>query len=374
MRYATILHNHCFSKSFLLRMFLLLIILITCVSIGLSYSHLFGFVSATGFVSTSGFVSARGRQFFLNGHPFRFVGVNRYNLLSSNNHDRSFDESWTQQKLNHYFAEMKQLNITAIRFRAFQHFTNGTDFSAFDYLISLSDKYNIKLIPTLENQWSDCTQGGYKYDAWYRSGYLTPYGNYRLSFKNYLKIVISRYKNSPEIMMWQIMNEAESKDTSGNQDFQALYRFAKGISSYIKSLDSNHLISLGTIGSGQPGTQGDDYRRLYALSTIDVLEYHDYDDTSPFPNYLSQRFKDSRVLNKPLCMGEAGIKSHCTGMGCYTQQQRADLFRAKMSAFFREGGVGYLIWSYRDNYPNPDQIYEFDASDPLAQVVRSFAS
>ncbi len=369
MRYATILYNHFFPKSFFLRMFLLLIILIACVSIGLSYSHLFGFVSATGFVSAS------KHELILNGRPFRFVGVNRYNLLSSNNHDRSCGESWTQQELDQYFAEMKQLNITAIRFWAFQHFTNGTDFSAFDYLISLSEKYNIKLIPTLENQWSDCTQGGYKYDSWYHSGYLTPYGNYRLSFKNYLKIIVSRYKNSREILMWQIMNEAESKDTNDNQDFQALYSFAKDISSYIKSLDSNHLISLGTIGTSQPGTQGDDYRRLYALSTIDVLEYHDYnDETSPFPNYLSQRFEDSKVLNKPLFIGEAGIMSHCTGTGCYTQQQRADLFKAKMSAFFREGGVGYLIWSYRDNYHNADQFYEFDASDPLAQVVRSFAS
>lgn len=367
MRVVTILHKHRFSKSVLLSMFLLVIILITCVSIGLSYSHLFGFVPA------SRFVSARGRQLFLDGHPFRFVGVNRYNLLSSDHH-RSCGESWAYQELDHYFAEMKRLNITAIRFWAFQYFTNGTDFSAFDYLIALSDKYGIKLIPTLENQWSDCTQGGYKYDSWYRSGYLAPYGNYPLSFKDYLKIIVSRYKNNQEIMMWQIMNEAESKDINNNQDFQALYSFAKDISSYIKSLDSNHLISLGTIGSDQPGTQGDDYRRLYALSTLDVLEYHDYDDTSPFPNYLSQRFEDSRILNKPLFMGEAGIKSHCTGIGCYTQQQRADLFRAKMNAFFREGGVGYLLWSYRDNYPNPDQVYEFDASDPLAQVVKSFAS
>lgn len=227
----------------------------------------------------------------------------------------------------------------------------------------------------MENQWPDCTKGGYKYASWYLSGYLKPYGSYRLSFIDYVKKIVSRYKNSQEIMMWEIMNEAESKDTNGNQDFQALYSFAKSISSYIKSLDPNHLISLGTIGSNQSGTQGNDYRLLYALSTINVLEYHDYnDDTSPFPNYLSQRFEDSRVLNKPLFIGEAGIKSHCTGIGCYTQQQRASLFRAKMNAFFREGGVGYLIWSYRDNYPNPNQNYEFDASDPLAQVVRSFAS
>lgn len=174
--------------------------------------------------------------------------------------------------------------------------------------------------------------------------------------------------------MWQIMNEAESKDQNNNLDFQALYSFAKDISSYIKSLDPNHLISLGTIGSDQPGTQGDDYRQLYAIPTLDILEYHDYNnDTSPLPGSLSQRFADAKALNKPLFVGEAGIKSQCTGIGCYTQQQRADLFKAKMNAFFEEGGAGYLIWSYRDNHYDPHNIYEFDASDPLAQVVRSAA-
>jgi mannan endo-1,4-beta-mannosidase len=364
MRNVTILHDHFFSRLSLLGMILLFIIFNACVSIG------FGLSSP----HSLGFISARGQELFLNDHLFHFVGVNRYNLLSNSNNDRSCGESWTHQELDHYFAEMQQLSITAIRFWAFQHFTHGTDFSTFDYIITLSEKYNIKLIPTLENQHSDCTEGGYKYASWYRNGYLTPYGSYCLSFKNYVSRIVSRYKNSQEIMMWQIMNEAESKDTNNKQDFQALYSFAKDISFYMKSLDPNHLISLGTVGSGLPGTQGDDYRRLHALQTINVLEYHDYNsDTSPLPPNLSQRFVDSRVLNKPLFVGEAGIKSQCAGSGCYTPKQRADLFRAKMSAFFREGGAGYLIWSYRDNHYNPGQVYEFDAKDPLAQVVRNFA-
>ena len=48
----------------------------------------------------------------------------------------------------------------------------------------------------------------------------------------------------------------------------------------IKSIDPNHLVSLGTIGSGQCGTSGDYYKQLHAIPTIDLCEVHDYDPWS----------------------------------------------------------------------------------------------
>jgi mannan endo-1,4-beta-mannosidase len=334
----------------------------TCITFAISYSK------------SLEFVSTNGQSFFLNGHPFRFVGVNRYNLLSGSRNDTTCGESWSRRDLDQYFSEMRKLNINVVRFWAFQYYTKGTDFSTFDYLLTLADKYNIKLIPVLENQWANCTEGEYKYSSWYRSGYLSPYGNYHFSFVNYVKIIVSRYSNRPEIMMWQIMNEAESKDVHNSTDFSALYDFAKKVSSLIKSLDPNHLINLGTIGSGQPGTQGSYYRRLYELSTLDVLDYHDYnDDATPLPNALAERLSDARVLNKPLIVDEAGITNKCVLRVCYSQMKREEMFNAKMTAFFNNGGAGYLIWSYRDNHYNANQTYEFNESDPLAKLIQSFS-
>lgn len=335
---------------------------------------LFVFSSERQQVATS-FVTRNGQQLLLNGRPFHFVGVNRYNLLTIDTPYRGCGEGWSQQNLDAYFAEMQSLHITTIRFWAFQSFTaNGTDFSRLDYLVSLAQKYNILLIPVLENQWPSCTPSDYKYNTWYQSGYLSPYGAYQLSYKDYLHLIITRYKNNPYILIWQLMNEAESIDTNNISDPQALYNFARDMSVYIKSIDTNHLVSLGTIGEGQPGTESTNYRNLYSISTIDILEVHDYlQETTSLPKFISQHIADAKALNKPIFVGEAGIQKDCTQTSCFTLQQRANLFQAKMSAFFGQNGQGYLIWSYRDNYPSSDG-WEFDLQDPLAQSVSSMSA
>ena len=45
---------------------------------------------------------------------------------------------------------------------------------------------------------------------------------------------------------------------------------------YVKSLDPNHLVTLGVIGSPQPGVGSGNYERLHGLASIDFLEAHDY--------------------------------------------------------------------------------------------------
>src|SRR5579864_8440056 len=146
------------------------------------------------------FVTRNGKQLLLKGQPFRFVGVNRWNLLTTA--ILGCGESWSQQQLDVYFAEMKSINITVVRIAAQQVFTaSGTNFTQMDYLLSLAQKYNILLIPTLGNQWGDCKQA-YKYDTWYQSGYVSPYDGYPISFKEYVRLFVSRYKDNPYILMW----------------------------------------------------------------------------------------------------------------------------------------------------------------------------
>lgn len=325
---------------------------------------------------TSPFVTSLGTVLSLRGRPFRFVGVNRYNLLAINPPGGSYrgcGDSWTDDQLTQWFSEVNGLGVTVVRFWAFQEFTaSGTDFSQLDKLLSLAEDYDIKLVPVLENQWSSCTAGGYKYDTWYQSGYLSPYGGYPISYKDYVGQIVSRYKDDPRILMWQLMNEAEGEDTSGNSDAQALYNFALDMSAYVKSIDPNHLVSLGTMGGGQPGTQGGDYRWIHSIPSIDLLEYHDYDEPVSFSADLAQRVEDSLALKKPLFVGESGIKSNCSEPDCLSPDQRAALFDAKMTAAFDNGVSGYMIWSYR-NAAEPPTEYIFTLTDPLAAIVQKLA-
>ncbi len=327
---------------------------------------------------TSPFVTAWGTALYLGGQRFRFVGVNRYDLLTINPPGgpyRGCGDSWTDDQLAQWFSEVKDQGSTAVRFWVFQRFTtSGADLAQMDKLLALAGQYGIKLVPVLENQWSSCTAGGYKYDSWYQSGYLSPYDGYPLSYKDYVGRIVSRYKDDPRILMWQLMNEAEGKDTSGNSDAQALYGLALDMSGFVKSIHPNHLVSLGTMGGGQPGTQGNDYRWIHSISTIDVLEFHDYnEETVSFPGDLAQRVQDSISLSKPLFVGESGILSDCTGPRCYSPDQRATLFDAKIGAAFANDVSGYMIWSYRDAASPPIE-YMFTATDPLAAVMQKFAA
>jgi hypothetical protein len=96
--------------------------------------------------------------------------------------------------------------------------------------------------------------------------------------------VVARYAAAPAIADWALMNEAESRTLAGAPDPDALYAFARDMGAYVKQLDPNHLVTLGTIGGGQPGVDGPNLERLHRLPDIDFVEFHDYHaEDEPLP-------------------------------------------------------------------------------------------
>lgn len=330
--------------------------------------------------NASGFVQACGNKLCINGQPFRAIGANFYDAAGNQN---GYYCGPVSSDMNGFLDSMfgslqTQAGSNVLRFWAFQSYTNGgTDWSNFDRVIQYAKAHGFHLIVTLENQWTDCTQGGYKYDTWYQSGYKSPYGNYKLSYRDYVQAVVNHYKNEPTIMAWMLMNEAESKTTGGSSDPTALYNFAQDMTTLIHSIDPNHLVTLGTIGSGQPGISGSNYEHIYSLPYMSLVEAHDYgSDTQALPggpisnpNTCSNSIacdvaQATTILNKPIIIGEAGIQA---GSGYqWTTSQRASLFDAKINAFWQAGGSGYVIWDWRSNV---DNNYEFDPGDPLNGVM-----
>ena len=227
-----------------------------------------------------GFVSRSGTGFVLDGEPFVFVGANLTNTAGDPDvHECGpwvFDDPDAQ--VEEWFARMRRdFDGNVLRIWMYQGFTNGgTDWRGFDRTVRLAKKYGFKIVPVLENQWPECSEGGYKLDSWYAAGYKEPYGRYPISFKEYTRRVVERYKDEPTVAAWMLMNEAEGRSAAGKENSEALYAFTRDMTAYVKSIDRNHLVTLGTIGSGQPGTTGADFERLGALETVDFLEYHDY--------------------------------------------------------------------------------------------------
>jgi mannan endo-1,4-beta-mannosidase len=100
-----------------------------------------------------------------------------------------------------------------------------------------------------------------------------------VAYRQWVRQVVTRYRFSPTILAWQLLNEAEDAASDGSCPADAsavLKTWAADVSGLIKSIDRNHLVSLGTIGSGQCGASFTEYKDLHSLPTIDLCEFHDY--------------------------------------------------------------------------------------------------
>jgi hypothetical protein len=262
-----------------LRSFPLFLLVVGAVALGLVFGARAWdeIASRPSFVSL-GLVSRAGEGFVADGAPLRLIGVNLYNAAA----DPAIFQCEIQLvdadiEVESWFRRVRQeTGANVIRFWAFQSYTQGgTNWQALDRVVSLAKQNGLRLIPVLENEWPDCTEGGYKDAGWYAGGYLNAYGAYPLSYREYVTRVVERYRDEPAIAAWSLMNEAESKTSAGTPDAESLYAFTRDMSEYVKSLDPSHLVTLGVMGGAQPGLDGDNYERIHALPGIDFAEYHD---------------------------------------------------------------------------------------------------
>src|SRR5690606_32786902 len=108
----------------------------------------------------------------------------------------------------------------------------------------------------------------YSGDTWYTNGYKTRLGTDVLSYRDYVKAIVTKYKDEPAILGWVMMNEANTgkRDATGKT---VLVNFAKDIGGLIKSIDTKHLVTLGGQSNGATGTTGKDFVDVYSLAELD---------------------------------------------------------------------------------------------------------
>jgi hypothetical protein len=233
------------------------------------------------------FAGRRGTAFVRHGTPFRPLGVNYYNAAG----DPEIFQCGTpldepDARLDDQFRRIRaETGANVVRFWAFRSYTSGgTDWRALDRVIRMAQAHDLMVIPVLENQWADCAHGGPRTADWYAGRYLEPDDGYPISYEEYVRRIVTRYRDEPTIFAWMLMNEAEAKRPDGSGDPDALYAFAEQMTRLVRELDPNHLVALGVIGRGQPGTADAAFERLHALRTVDLVSYHDYQaDQVPLP-------------------------------------------------------------------------------------------
>lgn len=218
----------------------------------------------------------------------------------------------------------------------------------FDYFLIQAGKRNMKIVFVLNNNWE--WSGGFgRYLEW--ADYKDPplpkteswdWGNYCkyisqfyscdscLTWSNaWIEKVVSRtntingkkYSNDETIMSWELANEPRPMDSSAIEPYK---KWVSKTSDFIKSLDKNHLVTIGTEGVISTFYSEEIYTDIHSNKNIDYATLHLWPKTWQWYNgksdasiadttlaktkkYIEQHASLAKQFNKPLVIEEFGL-------------------------------------------------------------------
>ena len=338
----------------------------------------------------------------LNGQPYRFVGVDAYELATDFGINSGCGTEEADAQLAELFSSLPPNSL--VRIWAFQASmvtdinTHQLNWQPLDRVFATAAKYHQRLIVVLTDQGGTCDGNVWQGPSWYNGGFMQVYndptttdgrGLTPLSYWDYMQDVVERYKDSPALGMWEPVSEPEASTCPGDYEpqncwghnvcvnetvaAQALRHFFDVVGAEIHSLDPDHLVESGTMGGGQCGTAGSDYQYVSASRGIDVLSYHDYYNGLPMGgdqwNGLAVRFAQAAALRKPIIGGEVGEDAG-SGSGCETLAQRAADIEAKIRTQMQAGSSGLLVWDWLPA-PSSDCTTDTFPGDPLMTIIHA---
>jgi mannan endo-1,4-beta-mannosidase len=140
-------------------------------------------------------------------------------------------------------------------------------------------------------------------------------------YKTYISTVVARYKTSTAVFAWELANEPRCNGCATS----VITTWATTISAYIKSLDSNHLVTIGDEGFGVDGGtdtsypftlgEGLNFTTNLAIPTIDFGTFHLYPGSwgeadSWGSSWITDHGKVAAALGKPVILEEYGSTTH----------------------------------------------------------------
>lgn len=267
-------------------------------------------MATCGLSAQTGFVKVKDGHFVRHGQPYYYVGTNFWYGAILGSEGQGGD----RKRLCRELDKMKSLGIDNLRIlvgsdgkrgvktkveptlQEAPGVYNDTILAGLDYLLMQMEKRNMVAVLYLNNSWE--WSGGYGYyleqagmgkaprpneDGYpafmqFVSQYATCEKAHQL-FYDYVRFIIGRtnrythrrYVDDPAIMSWQIGNEPRA---FSKEALPAFEHWLAEASSLIRSLDSNHLISIGSEGSW--GCENDIacYERICADKNVDYCNIH----------------------------------------------------------------------------------------------------
>lgn len=285
-----------------------------------------------------------------------------------------------------------------------------------DYLMSKAAENDIKMVLVLTNNWKEFG-GMNQYLKWFGLSYHHEFytdARAKQAYKNYAAHLINRvntvtkvaYKDDPTIFAWELANEPRCRNFGPYdrlQDCKAdtITSWVKEMSSHIKSLDPNHMVSVGDEGffnrPGQSreqynGKDGVDHEAFLALDSIDFGTFHLYPDhwsagTKWGNTWVTDHIAAAQKAGKPTVLEEYGVlvkRDDKTGKVTGGFERRREAYLNWNNLMLKGGGNASMFWILVGIDPNnKDTGYYQDydhfsvynlPDDESAKLLTQFAS
>jgi mannan endo-1,4-beta-mannosidase len=362
------------------------------------------------------FVVRTGPELRLHGKTFHFAGTNNYYLPYSSR--LMVDDVLTTAAAQGFdvvrtWGFMEQAK-NGVQFQSWNAATGAPAFNDgptglehLDYVIAKAGQLGLRLVIPFTNNWGDF--GGMdQYVNWradstgstgprfHDSFYTDPV--IRQWYKAYVDHLLNRvntitgvrYRDDPTIMTWELGNEPRclgGLPASPSCTTKTLLDWADEMSSFVKGIDKNHLVSVGDEGFYCVSPSDPDWTRncgegvdtvaFAKLKSIDVMSFHLYPDSwgkTATPqwavDWITSHFAAARGVGKPAMLGEFGLKDD--------SGTRNPVYKTWLDAVVRSNGAGALYWilsGHQDDgslYPDYDGFTVYCPS-PVCTTISNFA-
>jgi endo-1,4-beta-mannosidase len=302
-----------------------------------------------------------GTYFVRNGRRFLPVGAHWVPAKAA----MQWPVQWDPKDIEADFAKMHELGYSIVRFDMMWPWFeprpgdyNPTAFQQLDYLVSLAQKYQIYLHPSL---FIGGEVGEAYWDVPWRHGRHPHADPDMLRLETNLAAEFGRrYANESAIIAWDLTDEPPFWIVGGGQTTDAMaINWTRLIVGGIRRNDKLHPIVAGT--SGEEVTHGP-FRADNIAESVDFFSVH------PFTLYLPDLFPDALLSARgtygaafeiALSQG-AGHPVMIHEMGASTAQfspeRVASYDRAQMYSGLGAGSIGVDLWCYTD--ASPEQFHK----------------
>lgn len=166
--------------------------------------------------------------------------------------------------------------------------TGANGLQLLDAVVDAAESRGIKLIINFVNNWDDyggmaayTTAFGGDHAGWYTNEAA------QAQYRAYIEAVVSRYSDSTAVLAWELANEPRCNGCSTD----VIFDWATDVAAYVKSLDANHLVTLGDEGFGLPGDgsypyqygEGTDWEMNLQIEDLDFATFHLYPEACEYP-------------------------------------------------------------------------------------------